>query len=254
MKLFTFIGVLLISIVSVAGQQGELNIFSNTGEPFYVTVDGNYQNYQPASNVNMQVWGNNMHNLRIYSANNLFTLDQRVSIQPNHRVTYRIDRYYGHYTLVLLSDVPLYGNAYGQNQSANCHPNSHPHQGYPGQNYPGNNNPGGGYGVPNNGQGGYYTGANVLTQTEFDNLKQAIQRESFSDDKLRVARIAAQNKRMTVSQIKDIARLFTFSQPMLEFTKVAYANCADKQNYYEVLQVFTFSSDKKELENFINSH
>ena len=108
-------------------------------------------------------------------------------------------------------------------------------------------------------QGGSNAQANMYEACQLDNagyerLKNSIEGESFSDDKLRVARTAAKNKCLSVQQIKGIARLFSFSDEQLEFTKAAYGNCLNRQNYYEVLEVFTFSSDKDELENYINTH
>lgn len=245
MKIFTLISALMISAASIAAHQGEIAILSGTGEAFYVMVDGNYQNYQPQSNVSMKMWTNNLHNVKIYAANNRFTFDQNMVAKPNTRMVYKIVRQYGAYQLVFVQESPMYGynppvGNYPTSPQDNCHPN--------------NSQTGGGYvGNYNNGQGNYYGGAKVLSPTEFDNLKRAVENETFSDDKLRVARVAAQSKYMRVSQIKEIARLFTFSSEQLAFTKLAYANCVDKQNYYEVMEVFTFSSDKRALEEFINA-
>jgi len=258
MKIFTLISALVISAASMAAHQGEIAILSGTGEAFYVMVDGNYQNYQPQSNVSMKMWTNNLHNVKIYAANNHFTFDQNMVAKPDTRMVYKIVRQYGSYQLVFVQESPMYGytppvNNYPPSQQGNCHPgNSYPSGGYYGNNN-GNSHPGGGYTGNYNGQGQYYGGAKVLSPAEFDNLKRAVENETFSDDKLRVARVAAQSKNMRVSQIKEIARLFTFSSEQLAFTKLAYANCVDKQNYYEVMEVFTFSSDKRALEEFINA-
>lgn len=244
MKIFTLISALLISTASIAANQGEIAILSGTGEAFYVMVDGNYQNYQPSSNVSMKMWTNNLHNVKIYAANNRFTFDQNMVAKPNTRMVYKILRQYGSYQLVFVQESPLFTH----NPPVNYYPPTQP-----GTCHPGNTHPGGGYVGNYNGQGNYYGGAKVLSPAEFDNLKRAVEKETFSEDKLRVARVAAQNKNMRVSQIKEIARLFTFSSEQLAFTKLAYANCLDKQNYFEVMEVFTYSSDKRALEEFINA-
>ena len=88
----------------------------------------------------------------------------------------------------------------------------------------------------------------------FYRLKNAIEEESFEDNKLRLAKQAGQNKCMSVYQVKEIAKLFSFSKQQLEFTKAAYGNCLNRSDYYEVLEIFTFSKDKQELENYMNNY
>lgn len=249
MKIFTFLSTLLINVVSMAGHQGEIAILSGNGEAFYVMVNGTFRNYHPQSNVSMQLSTDQMHNVRVIGANNNFSLDQHLVAKPDRKMTYRIHRQYGMYQLVFVHETPLYNNGgsgfyppnpYGNGCDGHPYPGSHPH-GQP-TGYPGNNGP-----------GQYYGGYQAMTSAELDNLKRAVEHESFSDDKLRVAKAAAKSKYMRVSQIKEIARFFTFSDEKLEFTKAAYANCVDKSNYYEVMEVFTFSSDKRALQEFIDA-
>lgn len=246
MKIFTILSSLLISVVSLAAHQGEIAILSGSGDAFYVMVDGTFRNYHPQSNVSMQLSSDQLHNVRVIGSNNNFNLDQNLIAKPNRKMTYRITRQHGYYQLVFVQESPLYNYGGGnppQPGGNGC--GSHPHGspcGHPDEcsgNY---------------GQGEYYGGYQAMTPAELDNLKRAIEHESFSDDKLRVANAAAKSKHMRVSQIKEIARLFTFSDERLAFTKAAYANCVDRSNYYEVMEVFTFSSDKRALQEYIDAH
>lgn len=255
MKIFTIISALLLSVASYAAHMGEIAILSNSGEKFYVVMDGNYQNYQPQTTVNMQAPANGLYNFKIYAANNNFIFDRNFVVKPNTRMTYKIVKYNGHYSLNFFSESPLYtGGNQGQG-STSCHPPQHPQNG----NHPNNGYGNNGYGNGNNnygngyGQGSNCGNANMLNSVDFDNLKKAIAHEAFSDDKLRVAKSAAKNKRFSVSQVKEIARMFPFSSERLAFSKAAYANCFDKQNYYEVMEVLTFSSEKEELEAFLDA-
>jgi hypothetical protein len=246
MKIFTILSSLLISVAALAGNQGEIAILSGNGDAFYVMVDGTFRNYHPQSNVSMQLTSDRMYNVRVIGAQNNFNLDQNLIAKPDRKMIYQIQRQYGSYRLVFVQESPLYGNGFpGQfgNTGGGCgnnggHPHGNPYN-HPNDNY---------------GQGSYYGGYQAMTPAEFDNLKRAVEHETFSDDKLRVANAAAKNKRMKVSQIKEIARLFTFSSEKLEFTKAAYANCVDKSNYYEVMEVFTFSSDKRALQEYVDAH
>lgn len=91
------------------------------------------------------------------------------------------------------------------------------------------------------------------SDTDVKSMQTQIENESFEDDQLRVANLAAKNKCMSVAQIKSIANTFTFSDNKLSFIKTAYNNCTDQSNYYQLLEVLTFSDDKEALETFINS-
>lgn len=212
-------------------------------------MNGTYQNYHPQSSVNMRANGNSISNIKVYAANNNFSFDRNIVVRPNKRMTYKIEQRNGRYSLRFQSESPLYNNfnAYeSQTRPAeyfhDCHPTSYSE--------PNQHQYGYGYG---NGQYVNYGSANMLSNADFDNLKGAIRQETFSDDKLRVARVAAKNKRLKASQVKEIAQLFTWSDERLEFAKAAYPNCIDKQNYFEVMPVFTFSSDKDALEAFIDA-
>ena len=108
--------------------------------------------------------------------------------------------------------------------------------------------------------GDIYTGSGDANYTscytsdaEVDQLAKQIQAESFPDDQLRVANMAAKNKCMSAAQIKKIAGLFDHSEEQLSFAKTAYDNCSDQSNYFQVMEVFSFSSDKEALEKYINS-
>jgi Domain of unknown function (DUF4476) len=112
----------------------------------------------------------------------------------------------------------------------------------------------------NTNNGDVYSGGGDMNYTscytsdaEVDQLAKQIQAESFPDDQLRVANMAAKNKCMSAAQIKKIAGLFNHSDEQLSFTKTAYDKCSDQSNYYQVMEVFSFPSDKEALEKYINS-
>ena len=237
MKILTIISAIMLSVAAHATHLGEVVVLSNAGERFYVSMNGNFQNYYPTSSMQTKVSGERVYNFRILDADNRFVFDQNIFVRSSRRLTYRIvQRFHHQYQLELVGDMPLNTNSYYGDRPIIHRP---PQQTV---------NQFGSCGIPNN----YYN--NVMSDAEFQRLKSAVNNESFSDDQLRVARHAARNKRMSVAQIKEIARLFSFSSEKLEFTKAAYRNCIDKSNYYEVMDVFTFSSDKRKLGEFIEAN
>lgn len=130
-----------------------------------------------------------------------------------------------------------YGNPPG-------HGNPPPYGNPPGHgNPPAYGNPGGG--MPP--QGG------CMPQTDFNRAVSIIQKESFENSKLEVAKQMTSNNRLCVAQIIQICRIFSFENTKLEYAKYAYWYCVDKHNYYQLNEVFTYSSSKDQLRDFIDN-
>jgi hypothetical protein len=102
---------------------------------------------------------------------------------------------------------------------------------------------------PSNSNGCVYPASSA----DMGNLKGSIQKQSFSDNKMNVAKTFLKNKCLSVSQIKDVMGLFSFEADKLSFAKLAYDRCVDKENYYMVSDAFSFSSSNDELTDYINS-
>lgn len=91
----------------------------------------------------------------------------------------------------------------------------------------------------------------TLSEDAYNRAKRELEVEAFDDDQERVAKRLATDKCLSVEQIKGIAEMFAFSDSQLNFMKAAYGNCTDKDNYYELMGVLTFSEDKEALESFL---
>lgn len=130
-------------------------------------------------------------------------------------------------------------------------PGHQPQQpGHPGQ--PGHPNDHGNHG---NHQPGVVPAEPVILpcpEPEFVQIKQAVSRQNFSSDKMKVAKQAIPGHNLTAMQIKDLALMFTFDSDRLELLKFAYQFCFDPQNYYLVYEVLTYSSSKDELDKYIS--
>lgn len=347
---------LFIGITSFSQSMGDLTIFSNTGDQFYVVLNGIRQNNAPETNVKVTGLTNNWYSCKIVSANNNFTIDKNVVVKYDTLITYQIINKSGKYKMRYHSEAPN-GSATAQTNQAvivyHATETSDPvntntgsstltttttttssttgmgtstnvNDGTTGTtetininmnvsetgmnvnvNATGTDNGNmstnssttttttsssdGSYyeetstTTTSSGDGTYYeetttttvtttntTGDKVIYQdqemtatiapmdcsfsdTDTDALIKQIEEESFSDDQQRIANMAAKKKCMHVSQIQKIAKSFTFAENKLSFLKAAYDNCPDKSDYYKLMDVLTFSGDKQELENFINT-
>lgn len=131
-----------------------------------------------------------------------------------------------------------------------CPPAPRPNNGCGNNNNYGNNHPDHhqqGYGNNNT----YYTPA-AMYSNDFNNLKNTIAGQSFENTKIDILKQAAANNSFTTNQVIELAQLFTFESYKLEAAKLLYTKTIDQQNYYQVNNIFTFSSSIAELNKFIN--
>jgi Domain of unknown function (DUF4476) len=104
----------------------------------------------------------------------------------------------------------------------------------------------------NNNGAGINEGYNgMLSYQEFAILMDQIRRNTFDKGRMEEAKKLTRNNRLTVNQILEITRLFTFENNRLEYAKFAYEYAYDRQNYQQVVDVMAFENSKKELRKYI---
>ena len=92
-----------------------------------------------------------------------------------------------------------------------------------------------------------------MDASAFSSAKSSISSKGFDDTKLSTAKNAVKANCMSTAQIKEVMGLFGFEETKLNFAKYAYDFCTDKNNYYTVGDVFSFSSSADELNEFLES-
>ena len=98
------------------------------------------------------------------------------------------------------------------------------------------------------------TPVRCMPPNDFNRAFTTIQKESLENSKLDVAKQITANNWLCVSQIMQICKLFSFENTKLDFAKFALRYCADKNNYYQVNDVFSFIASKNELREYMNLH
>ncbi len=93
----------------------------------------------------------------------------------------------------------------------------------------------------------------VMSDNAFCALKTTVANTSFDSNKLLIAKQAIASNYLTAFQVSELADLMTFESNKLEFAKCAYKYTVDKNNYFVVNNVFTFSSSVYELNKYISS-
>ena len=85
----------------------------------------------------------------------------------------------------------------------------------------------------------------------YDRILQQISKETFSSNKMNLAKQYISDRWMTTSQISEIIKLFTFANDKLELAKFSYKYVMDPKSYFAINDVLQFSNDKDELSKFI---
>lgn len=88
----------------------------------------------------------------------------------------------------------------------------------------------------------------ALDAASFNNLLSAIKRESFGDDKLRVIQSAAANGHFTIAQVGQIVQTLSFGEEKVNAVRALKPRVIDPQNAYQLQSLFSFSSEKEEVQ------
>lgn len=90
-----------------------------------------------------------------------------------------------------------------------------------------------------------------MSDSEFTALTNSVKSESFESDMLSIVQISAKYNYFKVSQVVRLINLFSFSSGKLEVVKITYPNVIDKYNSHNIINAFTYSSDKEKVRQII---
>jgi hypothetical protein len=88
--------------------------------------------------------------------------------------------------------------------------------------------------------------------TDFNNMKSSLEKQSFEETKLKMAKDIMRRNCYSTAQIKEMMGLFSFEESKLDLAKYAYDFCTDKNNYYMLNDAFSFSSSVEDLTEFLS--
>ncbi len=93
-----------------------------------------------------------------------------------------------------------------------------------------------------------------VSAEDFNDINSRIRNISFDSERLSTAKSILRIKKcFTTAQIIELGKHFRFRSSAMDFAKFAYDFTIDVDEYYKVADLFTFSSDKEELMQFIAS-
>lgn len=91
-----------------------------------------------------------------------------------------------------------------------------------------------------------------ISEEEFAGLVESIKNESFQENQLSIVQISARYNFFTVNQVIRVIELFSFSDGQLKTLEFMYPNVVDKFNSHQIINAFTYSSDKEKANEIIN--
>lgn len=92
-----------------------------------------------------------------------------------------------------------------------------------------------------------------MASSPFDDALKSIKSQSFSDSKLSQAKQITKSNCLRAKQIKEICKLFSFEDTKMQYAKFAHKYCYDQNNYWQINDVFSFSSSVEELNDYIKN-
>jgi hypothetical protein len=92
-----------------------------------------------------------------------------------------------------------------------------------------------------------------ISGTEYGKVTASIKSQSFEETQLKIAKQAIKANCMSTAQIKGICKMFSFEESKLDFAIYAYTFCTDKNNYYTLNDVFSFSTSVDSLNEAIEN-
>ena len=92
-----------------------------------------------------------------------------------------------------------------------------------------------------------------MGSSDFNAALTSVKKQSFDDTKLKVAKQIVGANCLDVNQIKQIANTISFEGTKLEFVKFAYDYCTEKNKYFTINDIFSFSSNVDDLTEYIQN-
>ncbi len=95
---------------------------------------------------------------------------------------------------------------------------------------------------------------NATTNDGFSQFIIMLEKESFDSNKLEKAKKYCDKTFLTAAQVTEISKKFSFDSNRLDWAKYAYPKCSDKANYFLLEPTFSFTTNYRELETYMETH
>lgn len=212
-------------------------------QPFWLFLDDVLQNEQPVMSIKVNHIPEGMHYLRVEINNEEHTtvgklmqigpMPQNLRIETIHNLYglttgYVVPRPELVMTMVSVQPNNPHGNRPGQSSWFGYHQHGQPSMAPPPA-----------------------PGPMAMNEADFNMALEMVKKENFDSNRLSLAKQITRQNMLSVSQIKRLCQTFEFDNTKLDFAKYAYSRCVDPERYFLLYDVFTFDSNKRSLDTFL---
>ena len=92
-----------------------------------------------------------------------------------------------------------------------------------------------------------------MLPADFNSALATVKNQKFDDTRLKTAKQITSANCLNAGQIVKIAEVFGFEESKLDFAKFAYDHCTEKENYFKINNIFSFSTSVDDLTEYIQS-
>lgn len=93
--------------------------------------------------------------------------------------------------------------------------------------------------------------ANTISEKDITELGTRVKDRITDGDKVNLMQSVLDGRQYTTTQLRRMFDWLSFESTKLDFAKWAYANTIDKENYWKLEDIFSFSSSKDDLQRYI---
>lgn len=90
-----------------------------------------------------------------------------------------------------------------------------------------------------------------MSPSDFQRFLDVVKKEPFEDGKQKLIRIALRDNRISVSQLAELLKQFSFDDRKLEVALDSYQSIANPSNFYLLRDDFAFISSKEKFDKFL---
>ena len=93
----------------------------------------------------------------------------------------------------------------------------------------------------------------AMSDIDFQQLYASVKDETYESDQLSIIEISARYNFFSINQLVRLVELFAFSNGQIEMVRILYPNVVDKYNAHQLINAFTYSTDKETVKGIIDS-
>lgn len=229
--------------------QNNLIVFTSTGEPFYLVINGSRYNDKPQTNVKAEGVLPSVVQAKVIFENKKPDFDMKIYLTWEGRdttgmeFTYSVTKKRKKYKMKFISCTKLVNSTYIQQNDTvksftplklnmpNIKLNSNSNETTPNVSVP----------------------CTELSDADFETVKRSLDTKLLEEARLIITKEIANKNCLTSMQIQQLMRLMSYETSKLELAKFAYKNCTDKNNYYKVNDAFGYEKTISDLEAYLKT-